>query len=219
MQKNSGVSIGVCYQKRFNNAIVMLKKALENKDLGKIFVVNAQTHWCRTPEYYKQSNWRGTRKMDGGTLMNQSIHIIDIVLWLLGLEIVSIDSLIKNFNHPINEVEDYAVARIKFSDDVIANIESTVNIYEGDYAENIIVIAEKGFVHIGGKAINQVLEWRTEKSEKHLNEEIADIYGNGHSSLYKDYAIKKEFKINGVEGRKALSVIEDIYSKGYHGGE
>lgn len=213
------VKLGVCFQKRYNKSIVKLKKAIDEGRFGKIFVINARTYWSRDESYYKSDAWRGTKQYDGGTLMNQSIHVIDIVTWLVGSNIVEFNSVIENYNHPYNEVEDYASIQIVFENGLISNIESTVNIVDDNYSETITVIGEKGFVEIGGLAINKILEWRfTDKiSNLKANEQIKGVYGKGHATLYKNFANSlrnnNENYISGKEGIKALYVVNRAYKE------
>lgn len=76
--------IFVCLQNRYNPTIQLLKKSLDNNELGKIYFVNVNIFWNRDQNYYDQDKWRGTKKFDGGALMNQSIHFVDLLIWLFG---------------------------------------------------------------------------------------------------------------------------------------
>lgn len=211
--KINNVSVGVCFQKRFNRDVLELKNAIKNDKLGKIYSIYCSTYWNRSDDYYKLDSWRGTKKYDGGVLMNQSIHLLDILLWLVDSEIEYFNSYIHNYNHPINEVEDYASLNIKFINGVYANLECTVNTFGGNYAENIIIVAEKAFIHIGGKSLNELVECRGLSIKKDKSNNSCDIYGDGHSNVYSDYATNSKFIIDANEGLKAVQLIEKVYKR------
>ena len=82
--KKNKKKIFVCLQSRFNPIIIKLKKVIEQKKLGKIYHVDSRIFWHRPQKYYNQDLWRGTKKLDGGVLMNQAIHFIDLLTWLFG---------------------------------------------------------------------------------------------------------------------------------------
>lgn len=109
------LKLGVFFQDRTAPDIAWLKRLIASGGLGSPILVSAQVRWYRPPEYYEDSRWRGTWALDGGgALMNQGIHTVDLLLWLLG-DIVSVCARTRTALHEI-EVEDTAVACLEFAE-------------------------------------------------------------------------------------------------------
>ena len=223
--KIKGVKLCVSHQNRFNKSIQKLRKALEKDRFGKLFHGVANIRWNRDENYYKQANWRGTWEHDGGALMNQCIHNIDLLVWMMDSEVDQVFAYTKNFNHPYIKGEDLGVGLIKFKNGSFGIIEGTVNVYPQNLEETLCIFGEKGTVKIGGKSVNKVEVWNFKDNDKNDNidgeEEPPNIYGFGHIELYKDMieAIRKsrEPLVSGVEGKKALEVILSIYKSSLTG--
>ena len=223
--KIKGVKLCVSHQNRFNKSIQKLRKALEKDRFGKLFHGVANIRWNRDENYYKQANWRGTWKHDGGALMNQCIHNIDLLVWMMGSQVEQVFAYTKNFNHPYIEGEDLGVGLIKFKNGSFGIIEGTVNVYPQNLEETLCIFGEKGTVKIGGKSVNKVEVWNFKDSDKddgiNGEEEPPTIYGFGHIELYKDMiqAIREDREplVNGNEGKKALEVILSIYKSSLTG--
>ncbi|MBN2396449.1 MAG: Gfo/Idh/MocA family oxidoreductase [Candidatus Atribacteria bacterium] len=220
--QEKNLKLGVCFQNRYNPTIQRLRQAVIEKRFGKVFGITARTLWNRNQDYYRKSNWRGTWALDGGCLMNQCIHNIDLLQWMAPSEIQSIYGQVRNFLHPYNETEDYASIIVHFKDGSIGNIEGTVNVYPKNMEETLTVLGEKGTVVIGGVALNKILFWNfsdqedsLEEIQQQCNEEITNVYGNGHSRVYKDFitSIKNNSRllIDGVEAKKSLQIILMAY--------
>ena len=217
--KQKGVKLCVSHQNRFNKSIQKLRKALEKNRFGKLFYGVANIRWNRDENYYKQADWRGTWEHDGGALMNQCIHNIDLLVWMMGSQVDQVFAYTKNFNHPYIEGEDLGVGLIKFKNGSLGIIEGTVNVYPQNLEETLCIFGETGTVKIGGKSVNKVEVWNFKENDKEdgINgeEEPPNIYGFGHIELYKDMigAIRenREPLVNGIEGKKALEVILSIY--------
>lgn len=217
------VKVGVVHQNRFNSAILKLREAVEREELGKILYGVANIRWNRDRNYYESGKWRGTWENDGGVLMNQGIHDIDLLCWILGGDIVEVMGRVDNRVHDYIEVEDFGAAIIKSSNGTYGIIEGTTGMYLRNYEESLTVFGEKGIVKIGGQAVNSIDDWITEKTnlsasriiKKENTETPPNVYGFGHTLLYKNVidAIisNKEPLVNGVEGKKALEVILAIY--------
>jgi len=127
--KRKNLKLGVCFQNRFNPPIQELRKKITTDSFGRILHGQASIRWNRNEEYYKQAKWRGTWEYDGGTLMNQCTHNIDLLLWNMGSEIDEIYGVIKNFTHPYIEAEDFGGAIVKFKNGSVGIIEGSANIY------------------------------------------------------------------------------------------
>lgn len=220
----NNLNLGVCHQNRFNPTIQELRKALDDGNFGKLYSVSANVFWNRGKQYYEQAPWRGTYELDGGALMNQCIHNIDLLQWVVGSEILQINAMLSNFSHDYLEVEDYGSIQIRFANGVIGNIQGTVAVYPKNFKETLTVLGEKGTVEIGGLAVNEVEHWVFEDKSYTLDDVkrntsslISNVYGNGHTPLYKDFVMslleRRPSYISGDEGIKALSIILSAYEK------
>jgi predicted dehydrogenase len=128
--ENAGVSLGVFFQDRCTPAFRMLEQAIRQGQLGKPLLVEACVKWYRAPEYYGGSRWRGTWALDGGgALMNQAIHTVDLLLWLLG-DVVRVSAKAATLLHAI-EVEDTVVATLEFESGALGTLIATTAAYPG----------------------------------------------------------------------------------------
>lgn len=216
--RKNKVKLCVSHQNRFNKSVLKLREAVEWGKFGRIHYGVANIRWNRNKDYYKQADWRGTWKHDGGALMNQCIHNIDLLLWMMGSEVKEVFAYTMNFDHPFIEGEDLGLAMIKFKNGTFGIIEGTVDIYPENLEETLSVFGEKGTVRIGGKSLNKIDVWNFKDNYGNIdscNEEPPNIYGFGHNELYKDMvsSVKndKEPVINGFEGKKAMELILSIY--------
>ena len=221
-QKNN-VKLAVCYQNRFNPPIQKLRQAIDEGRFGQIFAGTARILWNRNKEYYYKAKWRGTWKLDGGCLINQCTHNIDLLQWMIGSKIDSIYGQTENYLHPYIQTEDYGSIIIKFKNGAIGNIEGTVCVYPKNLEETLTILGEKGTAVIGGLALNKILVWdfedrqeTLEKVQKEYDSEIENVYGNGNTPLYKDFidSIRNNSAplIDGKEGKKSLSIILMAYN-------
>ncbi len=119
--KEKGVKLAACHQNRFNHPIQLLKKAIIEDRLGKIYTGTARVLWYRDDNYYNQASWRGTWKLDGGTFMNQCIHNIDLLNWMMDSEIDTVYSIANTFSRKI-EGEDYGVILIQYKNGKIGTV-------------------------------------------------------------------------------------------------
>ncbi|NMA48693.1 MAG: Gfo/Idh/MocA family oxidoreductase [Tissierellia bacterium] len=220
--ERNNVKLCVCHQNRFNPAVQKLRQAVEEGRFGRIFAGNARVLWNRNEDYYKQAPWRGTREQDGGCLMNQCIHNIDLLQWMLGEEIEQVNAMLGNFTHPYIEMEDYGSIQIRFKNGAIGNVEGTVCVYPQNLEETLTILGEKGTVVIGGKAVNKIHVWQfedkkdtLEQVQQECNEEIENVYGWGHTFLFNDMIQSihenRESYIDGMSGKKAIEIVLDAY--------
>lgn len=227
MAKQYNVIVSACHQNRFNIAIQQLRKAIENNRFGKISHGSIHVRWNRDENYYLQAPWRGTWNEDGGCLMNQCIHGIDLLCWMMGDEVESVYGVLRQQQHPYLDAEDVGMAVITFKNGSVATIEGTTNVYPKNLEETLYVFGESGTVKIGGKSTNNIDIWqfKDEKEEdisnKNLEEITSNIYGNGHTSLFADVidAIlnKRKPYVDCVAGKNALEVILAIYKSAQKG--
>ena len=219
----AGVKVCVCHQNRFNKAVVNLKNALEYKKLGALSHAACNVRWHRDDDYYSEK-WRGTWAMDGGALMNQCIHGIDLLRYLANDEIVELYAFTRRAFHPIIECEDVGIAAVKFNSGLIATIEGTVNVYRDDYEQTLCFFGDSGTVKLGGICANEIKKWDIKNSHDisaGTYEKVNSVYGNSHTLLYGDMidAIKndREPLVTIKEGRKALEIILAMYQSSYTG--
>lgn len=216
-----GVKVSACHQNRFNVAVQEMRKALEAGRFGRLSHGSVHVRWNRNEEYYTQASWRGKWVSDGGALMNQCIHGIDLLRWMMGDEVEEVYGQTRQQFHNYLEAEDVGMAVVKFKNGAIATIEGTTNVYPQNLEETLYLFGEKGTVKIGGKSTNNIDVWEfsdeTGEDSKNigLKEITSNVYGNGHSSLYADVidAIEnnREPYVNAVAGRNALELVLAIY--------
>ncbi len=215
------VKVSACHQNRFNVAIQELRKALEAGRFGKLSHGSIHVRWNRDHGYYDQASWRGTWAQDGGALMNQCIHGIDLLRWMMGDEIEEIYGATRQQFHDYLEAEDVGMAVVKFKNGAIGTIEGTTNVYPKNLEETLYIFGENGTVKIGGTSTNNIDVWNfadeTEEDaqNKDLKEATSNVYGNGHTSLFADVidAIKNDRTpyVDAIAGRNALEVVLAIY--------
>lgn len=216
--------LAVCFQNRFNAPVQKARKAYEAGRFGRMLHGMIQVRWNRDKDYYAQAPWRGTWSLDGGTLMNQCTHGIDLLQWMMGENAVRVQAATRRFMRPI-EAEDFGSAIVEFKSGAIGIVEGSVDIYPANLNETLSLFGEKGSVVIGGLAVNKIETWRFsdtasvgDTEEVILNPNEKDpptVYGFGHSALYADFldALEndREPLVSGVCGKKALEIILAIY--------
>jgi predicted dehydrogenase len=221
-EKNK-VKLAVCYQNRFRPTIQKLRQAIDEESFGRIIAGTARILWNRNRDYYERAKWRGTWKLDGGCLMNQCSHNIDLLQWLMSSEIDTVFGQIGNYLHPYNETEDYGSIIIRFKNGAIGNVEGTTCIYPQNLGETLTILGEKGTVVIGGIALDKVMIWNFEYKRKSIEEvqkecdlKSENIHSKGrHTPLYKNFidSIQNNTNplIDGYEGKKSLSIVLMAY--------
>ncbi len=216
-----GVTVCACHQNRFNVAVQKTRQALEAGRFGRLSHGSIHVRWSRNRAYYEQAPWRGTWAQDGGCLMNQCIHGIDLLRWMFGNEVDEVYGVTKQQFHDYLEAEDIGMAVIKFKNGAVATVEGTTNVYPKNLEETLYLFGENGTVKIGGKSTNNLDVWEfsdeteADAANKGLEEQTSNVYGNGHTSLYADVmeAIRAHRKpyVDAVAGRNALELVLAIY--------
>jgi UDP-N-acetyl-2-amino-2-deoxyglucuronate dehydrogenase len=219
--KAKGVTLGVCHQNRFNAPVQQLHKALTDGQFGKLVNGTARILWNRTMPYYEQAPWRGTWAQDGGTLMNQCIHGIDLLQWNLGGEPDTVMAMTGNYLRDI-EAEDFGSILIRFKNGAIGIVEGTACIYPKNLEETLSISGATGTAVIGGLAVNRVQTWNfsAPAEQDAAVEQLAgtdpkDVYGSGHNALYKNYIEAMDSHtdplVSGTEGIKGMKIILAAY--------
>lgn len=221
------VKVAACHQNRFNIAIQKMRTALEQGRFGKISHGSIHVRWNRDKGYYDQAVWRGTWEQDGGALMNQCIHGIDLLRWMMGDEIVEVYGKTKQQFHNYLEAEDLGMAVVTFKNGAIGTIEGTTNVYPKNLEETLYLFGENGTVKIGGTSTNNIDVWdfsdncAEDKENKGLTEVTSNVYGNGHTILFADMieAIKNNRQpyVDAYAGKNALELVLAIYQSAAQG--
>jgi UDP-N-acetyl-2-amino-2-deoxyglucuronate dehydrogenase len=214
----------VVKQNRYNPPVMALKKALDENRLGKLLSVQLNCFWNRNTEYYSQSDWKGTLKLDGGILYTQFSHFIDLLYWMLG-DVKYCHAYTRNLNH-INQIEfeDCGVALLEFFNGVIGTINFTINSFNKNMEGSLTIFGEDGTIKIGGQYLNE-LEYQNINGFI-----ISDLppgnppnsYGqysgsmSNHNMVYQNVidVLRNNGMIgtNGFEGLKTVEIIDKIYS-------
>lgn len=221
LSEEKHVKVAVCHQNRFNIAVRQMRKAMEEGRFGKLSHGSIHVRWNRNIDYYKQASWRGTWEQDGGALMNQCIHGIDLLRWMMGDEVESVYGVTRQRFHSYLEAEDVGMAVVTFRNGAVATIEGTTNVFPNNLEETLYLFGESGTVKIGGTSANNIDVWdfaeetKEDKQYKGLKEATSNVYGNGHTSLFADMilAIQEDRPpyVNAEAGKRALELVLAIY--------
>lgn len=230
-QKKHGVKATVVFQNRFNQAVQLAKNAMDEGLFGKLSHGVGTVRWCRNQAYYDQDQWRGSAKEKDGFLMNQSIHTIDILTYLMG-PVKKVTGQVRTAFSEI-EMEDVGLATLEFESGAIGLFEGAGTIYPDDLEASISLFGSKGSAILGGMSTNQIKAWRFKEdyqqdqtqviqdlSEKEAN--APTVYGFGHEKIVQDMvkAIRddRQPKIGLEDGKHALAVVLAIYQSAKNDG-
>lgn len=216
-----GVVVSACHQNRFNPAVQRTREALEQGRFGRLSHGSIHVRWNRDRGYYEQAPWRGTWAEDGGCLMNQCIHGIDLLRWMMGGDLVRVYGSTRQRFHDYLEAEDVGVAVLEFSSGAVATVEGTVNVFPRNLEETLYLFGETGTVKVGGTSTNDIDVWdfaderEGDEGSRGLREATSNVYGNGHAALFADVAAAiregREPYVPARAGRDALEAVLAIY--------
>ena len=223
----ASVHLFVVKQNRLNPPIQLLKRAVDKGRFGRIYMANTTVRWTRPQDYYDQESWRGTWEFDGGAMMNQASHYVDLMQWLVG-PVESVMAKTATQARRI-EAEDSGVAVLKFRSGALGVIEVNVLTYPRNIEGSITILGEKGSVKIGGTAVNRVEHWQFESYDDDdklidaANTSPPSVYGFGHEGYYRNVlpVLRGEARpdTDGRAGRKSLELILGIYESAKTGRE
>ena len=215
----ANVRLFVVKQNRQNVTLQLLKRAIEEKRFGRIYMVNLNVFWTRPQEYYDQAKWRGTWELDGGAFMNQASHYVDLIDWLIG-PVDKVQAMMGTLERDI-EVEDTGVLNIRWRNGAMGSMNVTMLTYPKNYEGSITILGEKGTVRVGGVAVNEIQHWDFEDSKdyddqiQNANYQTTSVYGFGHPLYYKNIVDvlrgETEPETDGREGLKSLEVLIAAY--------
>ena len=226
--EEKGVKVCACHQNRFNKSIQKIREAVEKKRFGKMFYGTAHIRWNREFDYYSRAKWRGTWEQDGGALMNQCIHNIDLLRWMMGDEVEEVVGMTDRLNHDYIDAEDFGIALIRFKSGAYGIVEGTTDIFPYNLEETLYLFGERGTVKAGGHSVNVIEEWLfndliddPEEIKSNFHENPPNVYGFGHTPLYADVidAIENNRQpyVDGKAGKRALELVLAIYKSAAEG--
>lgn len=215
----AGSRLFVVKQNRHNATLELLKTAIDRGRFGRIFMVQINVFWTRPQEYYDSAAWRGTWEFDGGALMNQASHYVDLLDYLIG-PVECVQAMTATLNRNI-EVEDTAVMNVRWRSGALGSVSVTMLTHPKNLEGSITVIGEKGTVRVGGIAVNEIQHWEFADKEE-ADERVSDssyqpssVYGFGHRLYYKNVIDtlfgEAEPETDGREGLRSLELLIAAY--------
>lgn len=215
----AGVHLFVVKQNRRNKTLQMLKGAINERRFGRIHMVTINVFWTRPQEYYDMDTWRGTWEFDGGALMNQASHYVDLLDWLIG-PVESVQAYTGTLARNI-EVEDTAVMNLRWRSGALGSMSVTMLTYPKNLEGSITILGEHGSVSVGGVAVNEIKHWefadhRPEDDEiDAASYETTSVYGFGHPLYYENViqTLRGDARpdTDGREGLRSLELLIAAY--------
>jgi predicted dehydrogenase len=214
----------VVKQNRYNPPVVALKKLIKDNKLGKVYFVAINCFWNRNEDYYKSSDWKGTKTLDGGTLFTQFSHFVDILYYLFG-DITDIQGKTINANHKkLIDFEDTGAFTFKFTNEGLGSFNYTTSSFNKNMEGSILVFSENGTIKIGGQYLNSIdydcSNWEAlDITEESNNPNDYGTYQGSMSNHDKviDNVIntlngRSVIMTNAMDGMKVVDIVERVYS-------
>jgi len=216
--KDAGVKLSIVHPNRYRPAIMEVRELMDAGRFGKISHANATVRWNRGQEYYDQAPWRGTKQFDGGVLMNQAIHNLDLLLWFMG-PVKSVQGMVATRFRDI-ETEDVATALIEFESGALGVVEAATTVYPQNLEESLSIFGETASVKVSGKNAVFIDTWDVEgysvEEVEALKTKIQnDPWGKkGHDCIIEDMVAaineNREPEVGGMDGYNPVRLIEAI---------
>lgn len=225
--RQAGVKLSTIFPSRFHDSSVKLKRAVDGGRFGRLTLGDAYVKWWRTQEYYDSGAWRGTWQLDGGgALMNQAIHSVDLLTWLMG-PVAEISAITATLAHERIEVEDTAIATLRFENGALGVLQATTAAYPG-YLKRIELHGTDGSAVLEEEDLKKWDFRKLTAADRRIQEEMKQqrstaggasdpsaIGHHGHAMQFKDFvdAIRKDRdpRIDGHEGRRSVEIILAVY--------
>ena len=215
----ANVKLFVVKQNRYQPALQLLKNAIKKQRFGRIYLANMNVFWTRPQAYYDQAKWRGTWEFDGGALMNQASHYVDLLDWLMG-PVQSVQAMMSTL--AINmEAEDTGVLNIRWRSGTLGSMNVTMLTYPKNLEASLTILGEKGSVKIGGVSANQIQHWefdQTDEQDEHIEKlkEPPQLAANaGHKLYYQNVAKtlrgEAQADTDGRDGLRSLEILVAAY--------
>ena len=214
------VKLAVIYQNRFIESVSEMKRLLDQGEIGEVFMASASVKWFRNQQYYQQSDWRGTFSLDGGgAVINQSIHTIDLLQWMLG-EAESIYAYTANASHGGIEAEDNAAATIRFRNGAIAVFQASTSIVPAQERKielngkkgTLVLQGDKLTLKTDSKNANLSASTRTAGASDPLDGLSYMNHLKQYKEIVKSISKNEEPVVSGSESLKSLAMVEAIYT-------
>jgi predicted dehydrogenase len=223
----NGVRLSTVFPSRFHDSSVEMKRAIDGKRFGRLTLGDAYVKWFRTQAYYDSGQWRGTWQLDGGgALMNQAVHSVDLLTWLMG-PVAEVTAHSATIAHERIAVEDDLVATLRFENGALGVIEASTAVYPG-YLKRIEIHGSEGSAVMEEEDIKVWDFARPQKRDEEIKRRMAEhkstgggasdpaaIGHHGHARQFQDMldAIKKNRPpaVDGYEGRRSIEIILAIY--------
>ncbi|MAZ77385.1 MAG: oxidoreductase [Legionellaceae bacterium] len=224
--RENGVQLFTVKQMRYLPIMQAIKRAIEQGRFGKIYLATSNIFWTRPQHYYDEASWRGTKKFDGGALMNQASHYVDLLCWFMG-DLQSVQARSATLARNI-EMEDTSVLNLEFQSGAFGSFAVTMLTYPKNIETSITILGERGTINIGGVALDEVVHWQfaDEQPSDADIQNICKIDGSVAAycmRLYYQAVIdsmqndKKTKVIDGAEGLKSLECISAAYKSAQTG--
>jgi len=210
------IDLFVVKQNRLNPTVNVVKQAIENNQFGRIYLLASNVFWARPQEYYDQAFWRGTWRLDGGALMNQASHYVDLMAWFGG-SVAKVQALSGTLARKI-EAEDTVVMNLQYRSGALGTMAVTMLTYPKNLEGSLTVIGEKGTVRLGGTALNEIVEWQfaergmiSKEEALAMNYNPPSVYGFGHAIYYQNliyYFRGETYQLtDGHEGLESMELL------------
>jgi len=221
-----GVALGVMLQNRMSDDSQRVRKAVDAGGMGKMVLGEATVKWFRELDYYAKSPWRGKKATEGGgVLINQAIHNLDLLLWIMG-PVEHVQAEVDTLYHDI-EVEDVAVAFLRFTSRALGIMQASTTTYPG-FPSRLEIHGTEGYALFETDRLTKlVVKGRDEETAQSAQASVGSwskpdaVLPTNHYRVLKDFvlAIKEGRKprIDGREGRKSIELIEAIYESSSSG--
>ncbi|MFM7087169.1 MAG: Gfo/Idh/MocA family oxidoreductase [Cyanobium sp.] len=221
----AGAHLFVVKQNRFNSTLQLVKRQLQAGRFGRLAMVAVTVFWQRPQSYYDQASWRGTWEFDGGALMNQASHYVDLLDWLVG-PVESVGASIATLGRHI-EVEDTAALQLRWRSGALGTMAVTMLTYPRNLEGTITLLGECGTVRIGGPTVNRIETWTFADSSpddaavEQASYETTSTYGFGHPLYYANVLDTLQGKApaccDGREGLRSLELLSAAYRSAREG--
>jgi predicted dehydrogenase len=225
--ETAGVKLGVFFQDRTAPDLGRLKELIDAGRLGQLVLASAQVKWYRVPEYYSDSRWRGTYALDGGgALINQGVHTVDLLVWLMG-DVARVQAKAITALHQI-EVEDTVVATLEFNNGAVGTLEAATSAYPG-YPRRLELSGSEGTIIVEGDRIvradlrSPLDDLPLRNSDDPQTNATSPVVSNvsGHRQILENFihAMQRNGRplCDGPEARRSLAVVEAIYESSRSG--
>lgn len=207
----AGTRLFVVKQNRYQPALQLLKQAIDQNRFGRIYLVSLNVFWTRSQSYYDQAPWRGTLEFDGGALMNQASHYVDLLDWLIG-PVQSVHAMTATLGIRM-EAEDTATLNLRWRSGTLGSMSVTLLTWPKNLEASLTVLGEKGSVRIGGTSANQIDHWTF--ADSHTMDSEAETLAHappaagGHTKYYENVAATlRGTTLPETDGRAGLRSLE-----------